>query len=106
MRGFFHDVQSADIEGSILHELGAKFNVGLCKWAQYVNALSDATGCDPGSIIAMAGELSFKACGADPWGNASENGQHFVHIGRGYECKDNYSPLLFERDEAGQMQRK
>eukprot|EP00966_Prymnesium_polylepis_P085935 1988777-Prymnesium_polylepis.1 len=51
MRGFFHDFETADIEGSILWELHMGFNGGLCRWGQYVNALSDATGCDPGSII-------------------------------------------------------
>eukprot|EP00966_Prymnesium_polylepis_P321984 7378255-Prymnesium_polylepis.3 len=49
-----------------------KFNTGLCKWVQYVNALSDATGCDPGSVIAMAGQLGYKACGIDLWGTGGE----------------------------------
>ena len=60
IRGFFHDFMSNAIDGSILSECSISINFGLCRWAQYINALSDETGCDPGSIIAMAGELGFE----------------------------------------------
>ena len=63
MRGFFHDFQTSDIEGSILWETHMHFNGGLCKWGQYVNALSDTTGCDPGTIIQSIGQCS-PACTA------------------------------------------
>lgn len=91
VRGFFHDHMSADIEGSILFELHQSYNVGLCQWSKYINTLSDATMCDPGSIIAMAGELGFDACGVDLW-NADTEAKPHVNIGRGYQCKANYSP--------------
>ena len=106
MRGFFHDFQTADIEGSILWELNMTFNGGLCKWAQYINALSDTTGCDPGSIITMAGELGFKACGIDLWAEGGEGRLSPLHIGRGYECKANFNPSLDEVDAHGQVQRR
>ena len=83
MRGYFHDFQTADIEGSILSETNMTFNTGLCRWAQYVNALSDATGCDPGSIIAMGGQLSYKACGVDMWQDGGEGRLSPMAIGRG-----------------------
>ena len=67
IRGQFHDSLSSDTEGSILWEMTDGMNLGLCRWTQYVNALSDATLCDPGTIIAMAGELGFEACGSNLW---------------------------------------
>jgi hypothetical protein len=55
------------IDGSILSEHDISINFGLCRWAQYVNVLSDATTCDPGSVIAMAGMLGYEACGVPIW---------------------------------------
>mmetsp|Transcript_63305 Transcript_63305/g.188530 ORF Transcript_63305/g.188530 Transcript_63305/m.188530 type:complete len:440 (-) Transcript_63305:40-1359(-) len=106
MRGFFHDFETADIEGSILWELHMGFNGGLCRWGQYVNALSDATGCDPGSIIAMGGQLSYKACGIDMWGEGGEGQLAGVHIGRGYECKANFNPNIDVTNASGHTKRK
>ena len=63
MRGFFHDYMSHAVEGSILSEHHMRINFGLCRWAQYINVLSDETGCDPGSVIALAGYLGYEACG-------------------------------------------
>jgi len=65
IRGFFHDFMSNAIDGSILAENDIAMNFGLCRWAQYINILSDETMCDPGSIIAMAGQLGYLACGVD-----------------------------------------
>ena len=65
VRGFFHDYMSNGADGSILDEHTISINFGLCRWAQYINVLSDATTCDPGSIIAMAGQLGYEACGAE-----------------------------------------
>lgn len=101
MRGFFHDVMTSDVDGSILWELDGHFNQGMCKWSQYINALSDTTGCDPGSIIAMAGQLGFKACGIDVWQEGGEGRFNPTHIGRGYECKANHNPMLFKPDANG-----
>lgn len=67
IRGYFHDLMSSYIDGSILHENNITMNTGLCRWTQYVSVLSDATMCDPGSIIAMAGMLGFEACGVPLW---------------------------------------
>ena len=87
IRGFFHDFMSngenyppfrcpavllsnglgPGIDGSILSEHDISINFGLCRWAQYVNVLSDATTCDPGSVIAMAGMLGYEACGVPIW---------------------------------------
>ena len=105
MRGYFHDFQTADIEGSILWELHMPFNNGLCRWGQYVNALSDATGCDPGSIIAMAGQLSYKACGIDMWAEGGEGRLTPMHVGRGYECKANFNPNIDYTDAQGNVHR-
>ena len=63
VRGFFHDFMSNGIDGSILTEHDLAHNFGLCRWAQYINVLADETGCDPGSVIAMAGQLGYDACG-------------------------------------------
>lgn len=67
IRGQFHDSLSSDTEGSILWEMHDPMNLGLCRWTQYINALADATRCDPGTIVAMAGELGFEACGGNLW---------------------------------------
>lgn len=64
MRGYWHDYQTADIEGSILWEADMAFNQGMCKWTQYINALSDATGCDPGSIIVHSSLRPLDPCAA------------------------------------------
>ena len=103
MRGYFHDYQTSDIEGSILWELKMKFNGGMCKWSQYVNALSDVTGCDPGSIIVMAGQLGYKACGVDLWGSGGETDITYprADLGRGYECRANYNPQIDRPNAAG-----
>lgn len=75
------------------------FNKGMCKWSQYINALSDVTGCDPGSIIAIAGQLGFKACGVDIYNEGGEGRYTPTQIGRGYECKANFNPLLDKLNE-------
>ena len=43
----FHDYMSHGVEGSILSENHLRINFGLCRWSQYINVLSDETGCDP-----------------------------------------------------------
>eukprot|EP00966_Prymnesium_polylepis_P045993 1064588-Prymnesium_polylepis.1 len=101
----FHDYMTSDIEGSIIWETHMKFNTGLCKWSQYVNALSDATGCDPGSVIAMAGQLGYKACGIDLWGKGGEGRLSPLGIGRGYECRANFNPNLDKTDTNGTVHR-
>ena len=53
------------VEGSILSETNIAVNFGFCRWSQYITVLADETGCDPGSIIRMAGFLGFHACGLD-----------------------------------------
>ena len=114
IRAYFHDWLSADIDGSLLWELNHEHNVGLCKWAQYVNTLSDITGCDPGTITNVAAMLGFKACGMDVWGKGSEAiateeafaAPQVVTIGRGYECKTNYNPFLDEQSADGRWHRK
>ena len=80
IRGFFHDFMSHGIDGSILSECNISINFGLCRWTQYVNVLSDETGCDPGSIIAMAGELGYEACGVPIW-EQDRDAKPFVTIG-------------------------
>ena len=85
VRGFFHDFMSSQIEGSILSEHNISINFGLCRWAQYVNVLSDHTMCDPGTIIAMAGELGYEACGVHIWDN-DVAAKPYVTVGRGYAC--------------------
>ena len=70
-RSFFHDYMSSFIDGSILHENNISMNVGLCRWTQYVAVLSDETRCDPGSIVAMAGQLGFEASEPDRPGRIS-----------------------------------
>ena len=86
IRGFFHDAMSGWVEGSVLLENQQLENVGLCRWTQYVNVLSDETRCDPGSIIGMAAFLGFQACGATPWELPYASSVLFHHvtaIGRG-----------------------
>lgn len=118
VQGFFHDFLSSWIEGSVLHELHTDDNKGLCKWGQYIAALSDTTQCDPGSIIAMAGILGSEACGEPMMkGGAFQGGSWcqyafdtgdkkpksckgplnggIVTILRGYPCKERMSDRFF-----------
>ena len=76
----------------------------MCRWAQYINALSDATRCDPGSIIAMAGELGFEACGAQLW-RMDKDAKPLVHVGRGYACAANYNPKLTNTSTGARLAR-
>ena len=76
---------SDGIDGSLLYEHDIEMNFGLCRWAQYVNVLSDETTCDPGSIIAMAGMLGYQACGVEVW-DLDVAVKPTVHVGRGYGC--------------------
>merc|ERR1719469_1332270 len=69
-------------------------NVGLCRWAQYVNVLSDATQCDPGSIIAMAGVLGYQACGVPIWEQDTDV-KPTVHLGRAYSCGQHIDSEMF-----------
>ncbi len=85
VRGFFHDFMSSAIDGSLLGELDLPMNVGLCRWSQYVNVLSDETGCDTGSIIAMSGQLGFEACGVQLW-RLDQDAFETVDINRGQRC--------------------
>merc|ERR1719409_2010363 len=87
IRGFFHDFMSSSIDGSILGELDTHINVGLCRWSQYINVLSDETKCDPGSIIVMAGQLGFDACGAQLY-RLGQDAFTLVEINRGFLCKN------------------
>jgi hypothetical protein len=103
IRGFFHDFMSKGIDGSVLDEHDLSMNVGLCRWSQYINVLSDHTQCDPGSIIAMAGELGYLACGVDLW-NTDIDVKPSVTVNRPFPCDTNLeqSPL-FDQET---MQRK
>ena len=91
IRGFFHDHMSNHIDGSVLHENHVEMNVGLCKWTTYVSTLADETKCDPGTIVSMAGTLSYVACGTDMFsiddGNPIALPQ--TTMNRGYQCKAN-----------------
>lgn len=93
VRGFFHDFMSNQIDGSILSEHNISINFGLCRWTQYVNVLSDHTQCDPGSIIAMAGQLGFKACGVEIW-EQDQDVKPYVTLNRGYSCGPNLAAEL------------
>ena len=95
IRGLFHDYMSNAIDGSILAEHDISMNFGLCRWAQYMNVLSDHTKCDPGSIIAMAGELGYVACGVDLF-NLDVDVKPKVTINRPFPCGINVdqSPLF------------
>jgi len=95
IRGFFHDFMSNAIDGSILAEHDISMNFGLCRWAQYVNVLSDHTLCDPGSIVAMAGELGYLACGVDLF-NLDSEVKPRVTLNRPFSCGPNIeqSPLF------------
>lgn len=104
IRGFFHDHMSAGIEGSILHENHVEMNVGLCRWTQYVNVLSDETLCDPGTIIAMAGQLGFKACGLDVW-EVDYDTRPFVTANRGYPCSAIVNPKLSDSETGQRMEK-
>ena len=83
------------IDGSILSEHDISINFGLCRWAQYVNVLSDATTCDPGSVIAMAGMLGYEACGVPIW-DQDVAVKPFVHLGRAYTCGQNLDGEMFD----------
>ena len=88
IRGFFHDQMSNYVDGSILSESHIQHNFGLCRWGQYVNVLSDETGCDPGSIVALAGELGYEACGV-PVFEQDFDVKPFVTLNRPYPCGQN-----------------
>jgi len=102
IRGFFHDFMSNGIDGSILSEHSISMNFGLCRWAQYVNTLSDETQCDPGSIIAMAGMLGYTACGVPIW-EQDVAVKPTVHLGRAYSCGQHIDWEMF--DEATRQRR-
>mmetsp|Transcript_20821 Transcript_20821/g.28650 ORF Transcript_20821/g.28650 Transcript_20821/m.28650 type:complete len:638 (-) Transcript_20821:879-2792(-) len=91
IRAFFHDYMSSAIDGSLLSEMAVEMNVGLCRFSQYVNVLSDDTTCDPGSIIAMAGMLGFQACGVRLW-ELDQDVKPVTTIARGYTCAHNNNP--------------
>eukprot|EP01035_Chromulina_nebulosa_P026882 gene26883-35260_t len=91
VRAFFHDYMSCAIDGSLLSEMDVEMNVGLCRFSQYVNVLSDQTLCDPGSIIALAGMLGFEACGVKLW-ELDQDVKPPTSIGRGYTCASNNNP--------------
>jgi hypothetical protein len=95
VRGIFHDFMSNAVDGSILSEHDVSMNFGLCRWAQYINVLSDETSCDPGSIIAMAGELGYEACGVSLW-ELDVAVKPGVTINRPYPCGMNIdgSPMF------------
>lgn len=85
VRGFFHDYMSSDIEGSVLSENHLDMNVGLCRWTQYINVLSDHTMCDAGSIITMAGYLGYEACGFKLF-SADIDVKPYVYLNGGMMC--------------------
>ena len=93
VRAFFHDYMSSAIDGSLLSEMDVEMNVGLCRFSQYVNVLSDKTLCDPGSIIALAGMLGFEACGVKLW-ELDQDVKPPTSIGRGYSRQRLYSTLF------------
>ena len=92
IRAFFHDYMSNGVEGSIINENDLEMNVGLCRFTQYLNVLSDETQCDPGSILAMAGQLGFDACGVEIW-RVDQDVMPEVQINRGFECEATGSRL-------------
>merc|ERR1712176_335710 len=96
IRGFFHDSMTSWVEGSILHETDVDFNAGLCKWSEYVNVLSDETGCDPGSIITMGGFLGYQACGVQMYDHHLNNQDALrtIKINQPHECRSNLNPLF------------
>lgn len=89
LRGFFHDFMSNGIDGSILSENDLDMNLGMCRWTQYINVLSDETGCDPGTITNMAGQLGYLACGVDIYNMDSEV-RPSVTANRPYTCRSNF----------------
>jgi len=101
IRGFFHDQMSNYIDGSILAENDVQHNFGLCRWAQYVNVLSDATSCDPGTVVAMAGELGYEACGVPIWGQDFDV-KPKVSVGRPFPCGPNMDGSDLFDEETGQ----
>eukprot|EP00966_Prymnesium_polylepis_P092250 2135790-Prymnesium_polylepis.1 len=54
----------------------------------------------------MGGQLSYKACGIDMWGEGGEGQLAGVHIGRGYECKANFNPNIDVTNASGHTKRK
>lgn len=104
IRGFFHDYMSNGIDGSILDEHSVHMNFGLCRWSQYINVLSDYSKCDPGSIIAMAGELGYLACGVDLY-NVDIAVKPLVTVNRPYPCASNIdsSPLFHAKQRKEQF---
>eukprot|EP00940_MAST-03C_sp_MAST-3C-sp2_P002238 g2238.t1 len=92
IRAYFHDYMSDGVEGSVLNENDLDMNVGLCRYTQYLNVLSDETQCDPGSILAMAGQLGFDACGVEIW-RVDQDVMPEVQINRGFECEATGSRL-------------
>merc|ERR1719424_115845 len=101
VRGFFHDQMSNAIDGSILDENEIQHNFGLCRWAQYVNVLSDETGCDPGSVIALAGQLGYDACGVPVW-EQDFDVKPFATLNRPYPCGPNVAGSDLFDDATGQ----
>jgi hypothetical protein len=95
IRGFFHDFMSNGIDGSILSEHHLSMNFGLCRWAQYVNVLSDETQCDPGTIIAMSGMLGYQACGVPIW-EQDVAVKPTVKLGRPYACGQHVDWEMFD----------
>lgn len=96
VRGMFHDYMTTAVDGSILEEVGMEMNSGLCRWAQYVNVLSDATKCEPAAIISMAGILGTDACGFPAWQNTEMD---WIPVNNGHECRahlENNSPGIFD----------
>ena len=85
VRGLFHDFMSSDVEGSVLSENHLGMNVGLCRWSQYINVLSDHTGCDAGAIIQMAGFMGYEACGYPIW-DVDYNSKPVAILNRGMSC--------------------
>jgi hypothetical protein len=105
IRGFFHDFMSNGIEGSILAEHHLAHNFGLCRWAQYVNVLSDETGCDPGSVVAMAGQLGYQACGVHLW-DLDVAAKPAITLSRPFPCAKNFAgSKLFDGDTAQRAER-
>ena len=91
VRAFFHDYMSNGIDGSLLSENDIGMNVGLCRYNQYINVLSDETQCDPGSIIAMSGILGYMACGVELF-DVDIDVKPAVRINRPYTCQSNTDP--------------
>lgn len=68
LRAIGHDRlpdKTGAIDGSLLDELDAPINQGLCRYGKFVEELADKTKCDAGSIIEMAGHLAIYTCIGD-----------------------------------------